>query len=78
MVSQVNCSEIRLPHLNFHDLMNHIMKLDRCTLLLVERAPIEFGEPNLAGSGCGGAKRSIRAKTSIERGVNATDHRCEW
>ena len=53
------------------------MKLDR-TLLLVERAPIEFGEPNLAGSGCGGAKRSIRAKTSIERGVNATDHRCEW
>ena len=54
------------------------MKINRCTDGLVERAPIEFGELTLSGLACGADTLPIRANTSIERGVNATDHRCEW
>ena len=57
------------------------MKLGGRTLFtshsLVERAPIEFGELTLGGSGEDRAKVSIRAKTSTERDVNTTENRCE-
>ena len=53
------------------------MKMDWCTRLGETRAPFNFYYLTLSGSGGDVDKVSIRAKTSIERGVNATDHRCE-